>query len=99
MIVKSIGHLMRESYGSNGDAYIITELGLRPSNTIVLIANILTRPNSASTIVCYATIDECIPLYQHQHSFICHVTTNIIYNTYMPIATWIQTKPWSRSSV
>ena len=87
MIVKLIDHLVRESYGSNGGAHIITELGLRPSNTIVLIANTLARPNPASTIVCHATIDECIPLHQYQHGFICHVTTNIIYNTYMPIAT------------
>ena len=87
MIVKSIDYLMHKFYGSNRGTHIITELGLRSSNTIVLIANTLARPNPASTIVCHATIDECIPLHQYQHGFICHVTTNIIYNTYMPIAT------------
>ena len=56
---------MRESYGSNEGTHIITELGLRPSNTIVLIANTLARPNPASTIVYYTTIDEHIPLYQY----------------------------------
>ena len=59
---------------------------------MVLIANIRAGPNPASTIVCYATIDECIPLYQHQHDLIYHVITNIIYNTYMPITTRTQTK-------
>ena len=54
---------MHESYGSNRGIYIITKLGLRPSNTIVLIANILARPNLAFTIVYYATIDECILFY------------------------------------
>ena len=65
MIVKLIGYLMCESYGSNEGTHIITELGLRPSNTIVLIANILARPNPASTIVCHTTIDKCISLHQH----------------------------------
>ena len=65
MIVKLISYLIYKSYSSNRNTYIIIELGLKPSNTIVLIANILAKPNPVSTIVCYTIIDKYILFYQY----------------------------------
>ena len=76
---------MHKSYSSNESIHIITKLDLKLSNTIVLIANILAKPNFATTIIYYTIIDEYILLYQYQYSFIYYVTINIIYNTYILI--------------